>query len=55
MASSFVGTKYSTNLNKTVSRFVRSSRNYVDIPCPAMIKEYNRYMEGVDMAVIGFG
>lgn len=54
MASSFVGTEYASGSNQdsdtTVSRFVRASKQHINIPCPPMIKIYNRHMGGVDMA-----
>lgn len=52
LASSYVGIKSRTEKDsiETVSRFVRSSKRRVDVPCPPMIREYNRHMGGVDMA-----
>lgn len=56
MASSYVGIKSRTETEKnkdsveTVSRFVRSTKRRVDVPCPPMIREYNHHMGGVDMA-----
>lgn len=53
MASSYVGIQSREKENDstaTVSRFIRTSKRRVDIPCPPMIREYNRHMGGVDMA-----
>lgn len=54
LASSYVGTKSRAETdngdNGTVSRFVRSTKRRIDVPCPPMIREYNHHMGGVDMA-----
>lgn len=54
LASSYVGIKpfIKTNVNHQPSkatRFDRKSKSYLEIDCPAIIKEYNRHMGGVDL------
>jgi hypothetical protein len=46
MASSYVD---SFPMDK-VRRFSKESKTYVEIPCPQIVKHYNRHMGGVDLA-----
>lgn len=54
LASTYVGVERPSHNRKdsegTVSRFVRATKRRIDVPCPPMVREYNRHMGGVDMA-----
>ena len=51
LASTYVGTIPidGDSSVKTVSRYLRSEKRYVEIPCPPVIMEYNKHMGGVDL------